>query len=235
MLDDFLKRKLELVLMPANYFSEDLEEMRLKAYDCWKEAWDLAFKKEMNFLEPLFSDGFKRQTTLAVVFYQGEPLVLSTLNHLRLESRIDRDDSFFKVWDHPTKELLYKEAREIIVCGNLVLNFKYRKNALGFSGKDLMFATLIHYLKTLSNVDAMVSVVRRDRGMEKSAYRTGAHPLITDQPFFIPGQRMDIVSWSKSLDLNLFDPTILELSRWIWMNNTKIFEDKIQKGVSHAA
>lgn len=232
-MDDLFKRRLRFVIMPTRFVAEENEADLKMAYSLWKDVWDHACKEEMN-CDPLFSDVFTRQSHVAVLFHENEPIVLTTLNHFDLSLRMDQDDSYFKVWPPVAVKTLKKEARTIFSCGNLALNFNYRKGSLGISGKDLIFAILVHFIK-YSQADAMVAAVRLEKGMEKAAYRTGATAIAKDLPYSIPGQRVDLVSWHRDLNINKLNPEVQELAKWIWLNRSQIIERKLHQGVKHVA
>lgn len=232
-MDDLFKRRLRFVVMPTRFVPAENENDLRIAYSLWKEVWDHACKEEMN-CDPLFSDVFTRQSHVAVLFHLNEPVVLTTLNLLDLNLRMDQDDSYFKVWPAIAVKALKQEANTIYSCGNLALNFNYRKGSLGISGKDLIFAILVHHLK-YSKADAMVAAVRLEKGMEKAAYRTGAKAIAKDLPYSIPGQRVDLVSWHRNLNVNKLDPEVQELAKWIWLNRSQIIERQSNQGVKHVA
>lgn len=232
-MDDLFKRRLRFLIMPTRFVPSAHEKDLASAYALWKEVWDFACKQEMN-VDPMYSDTFTRQSHVAVLFHHDEPIVLTTLNHLELDLRMDTDDSYFRVWPEIAIKKLKQEASTIYTCGNLALNFNFRRGALGVSGKDLIFAILVHYLK-YSNADAMVAAVRLEKGMEKAAYRTGATAIQRDLPYSIPGQRVDLVSWHRSLNTSRLEPEIQNLAKWIWMNRSQIFEREIYQGDKNVA
>lgn len=233
-MNDILARKLRLVVSPARFYPSSLDEDMGKAYLLWRHVWKQALAEEMNVRDELYSDNFTRQSHVAVIFYEDEPFVLTTLNVMDLEKQVYQDDSYFKVWTKSAQEKLLSHSKSIITCANLAMNFKFRKNVLGVSGKDLMFSVLVHYLKA-SAFDSMVAAVRLEKGMEKAAYRTGATCLESDLPYSIPGQRVDLVCWKRELDLALVDPEMCALSHYIWKNSSLIIDRHLLTGEKYAA
>lgn len=225
---ELLKQKLRFSLIPTRPLPETGKQELLLAYNCWKEVWISACRDEMNVMETLYSDNFTKQSHAAVLWMEDEPVAVATLNHLDLSCIIDLDDSYFKIWPEIALHKLKKENKKIMTCGNFALNFNYRRGALGVSGKELLFAVLVWYLRE-SDRDSMIAAVRLEKGMEKAAYRTGAVCLQKDIPYSIPGQRVDLVSWRKSLDVDVMDPKIRDLSNSIWKHSS------VNKGAANAA
>lgn len=234
MMNDLTLRKLRFVIMPTRFVPVKKNDDLNMAYSCWKEVWDFACKKEMNVMGPLYSDNFSRQSHVAVVFYNNEPMVLTTLNFLNLSSRMDLDDSYFSVWTKDSLDKLKENSSLIMTCGNLALNFNFRQGRLGVSGKDLVFALLVQYLK-YSNRDSMVAAVRLEKGMERAAYRTGAYCLEADLPYSIPGQRVDLVCWHRTLDEKKIDSELNEVVKHIWLNSTELINVPSKQGVKDVA
>ena len=234
MVDPEIKDGMRFLIMSTRFVPQKLSQDLARAYTLWKEVWDVAFKTELGVEEPLYSDNFSRQSHVAVLFNEQEPIVLTTLNILNLKNICDLDDSYFKVWPEFARRKLEKESKSIITCGNLALNFNYRRGALGVSGKDLIFYLLVKYLK-YSSFDSMVAAVRLEKGMDRAAYRTGAHSIMKNVPYTIPGRFVDLVSWSRNLNEESIDPEIKTLANWIWLNRTQVVEREINQGEKNAA
>lgn len=215
MISEFNKRKLRFAVYPIRFAPKDKKQELQKLYHCWRSVWSDALSKEMNVKDILFADNYSRQSHVAALFHGEEPVGLTTLNWMDLSDDLYLDDSFFKVWPKDAIECLKQEAKTIMTCCNVTLNFKFRQNALGISCKDLLLSLLVQYLKA-SSVDAIVAAVRLEKSMEKAAYRTGASPIYRDLPYTIPGQRVDLVCWLRNLELKKLDPEILSLSNDIW-------------------
>lgn len=226
MISEFNKRKLRFAVYPIRFAPLDKAAEMHKLYHCWRKVWSEALTSEMNVKEFLYADNYSRQSHVAALFHGEDPVGLTTLNWMDLTDDLYLDDSFFKVWPKDAIEGLKQEAKTIMTCCNVTLNFKYRQNALGVSGKDLLLALLVQYLKA-SSIDAIVAAVRLEKSMEKAAYRTGAFPIYKDLPYTIPGQRVDLVCWHKNLDLKKLDPDIKKLSEDIFSNS--------QQGVRYVA
>lgn len=233
MVDVEIQNGMRFIIMPTRFVPSHLNTDLDRSYSLWKEVWEVAFRTEMSIEGPLYSDNFTRQSHVAVLFNKNEPIVLTTLNVINLKSFRDLDDSYFKVWPSLALAKLKAEATNITICGNLALNFNYRRGTLGVSGKDLIFYLLVKFLK-YSHFDSMVAAVRLEKGMERSAYRTGAHALLKNLPYSIPGQMVDLVSWHRNLDDSHIDFEIKKLGDWIWQTRTEVVNIDIQ-GEKNAA
>lgn len=231
---DFNKKKLRFIVAPTRFFPESIRPEMDKAYEAWRNVWGHALSEEMNVRDYLYSDNYSRQSHVAALFYGDELFGLVTLNYMNIEDRIYKDDSYFKVWTADALQKLHRSSKEIMTLCNVTLNFRFRKNAIGLSGKDLLLLMTVHYLKS-QQLDAIVAAVRLEKSMEKSAYRTGAFAFAKDLPYSIPGQRVDLVCWNKEIDFSKLDPTIAELAEYIWKNSSIIVDQKYQQGEKHVA
>lgn len=225
-MNDLLMRRLRFVVSPTRFYPPHLEADMTMAYRCWKNVWREAFLEEMNLKEKLYSDNFIRQSHVAVLFLGDEPFALTTLNEMNLDKIIYRDDSFFRTWSPEALTDLRSHSRNILACCNVTLNFQFRKKSQGISGKDLMLAMLVQYLKH-NPFDSIVAAVRIEKGMDKASYRTGAIALSRNVPYSIPGQRVDLVCWRKDLDLSGLDPDIRLISDYVWKNSTNTFQGEL--------
>jgi hypothetical protein len=153
---------------------------------------------------------------------------------MNLYEKIYKEDSYFKVWTPDSLLALQSQFTDIMTLCNVTLNFKFRQNSIGVSGKDLLLLMAVYFLKS-QNLDAIVAAVRLEKSMEKSAYRTGAIPLAKDLAYSIPGQRVDLVLWNKEINLEKLDSELTSLATHIWSNST-VYADLITKqGEKHVA
>lgn len=233
-MNDLMMRRLRFLIMPTRFYPSQYEKDMSLAYLFWKSVWGQALTEEMNVQEPLYSDNFLKQSHVAAIFCEEEPFALATLNVMDLHELMFQDDSYFKVWPKESIEQLKSHSTRIMACGNLALNFKFRNNALTIPGKDLMLAMVIQYLKS-THFDSIIGTVRLEKGMERAAYRTGAISLGRDLPYTIPGQRVDLVCWKRSLELSKFDPELLNISNFIWTRSSTVVDRHFLKGEEYAA
>lgn len=231
---EFNKRKLRFVVSPTRFFDPSLEKDMKAAYEGWRSVWGQALTEEMNVKDPLYSDNYSRQSHVAALFYGDELFGLVTLNYMNLSEKIYQEDSYFKVWTPDSRKILQAQSTHIMTLCNVTLNFRFRQNAIGISGKDLLLLMAVYYLKS-QKFDGIVAAVRLEKAMEKSAYRTGAIPLAKDLAYSIPGQRVDLVLWRKEIDLEKLDPELTNLATHIWFNSTIFSELNFQPGEKHVA
>jgi len=233
-MDDLLKRRLRFLVVPTRHPEEAYAKDIERAYACWKSVWSQALSDEMNVKEKLYSDAFTRQQILAAVFLEDEPLCLATLNPYDLNSEKDRDDSYFKVWPPEVLDKIKQQSPFVMASCHATVNFKFRKGQLGFSGIELLCAMLVQYLKS-TNFETILCTPRREKRVQEACYRTGATLQLEDIPYTIDGQRIDLITWHSWIDQDRWDPTIRELTHYVWENSTTIVKRSIQQGKKHAA
>jgi hypothetical protein len=232
MISEFNKRKLRFVVLPTRLYPASKKKDSHEAYACWKRVWGQAFSEEMNVKDTLYSDYYLKQSHVAALFHGDIAVGLTTLNFLELDDQKYLDDSFFKVWPEDAIHKVKTEFHSILACCNVTLDFKFRQHALGISAKDLLLAMQLHYLKATQH-DAIVSAVRLEKGMEKASYRTGAYALAKGLPYTIAGQMVDIVCWTKNLNLDCLQPEIKELAQYLWLNSSEIIDLNYYQGEKH--
>lgn len=220
-------KKLSFMVFPTRFPKLEYLQEYQKSYQCWRQVWNQALKEEMNVKDDLYSDNFTRQSLVAVLFYDNQPASLLTLNYCDLTDPVSLDDSYFKVWPELAMAKIKKEGCNILISGNLTVNFNFRRGAYGLCWKKLIFSFLVRYLKS-SPFDAVLGTPRLEKSVEKACYQTGAHTIHKNLPYTIEGQRIDLISWHRNLDESIIDPEIWSLVNLVWNNSTKIF------GTSHS-
>lgn len=215
-------KKLSFMVFPTRFPEPVYLKEYQQAYQCWRSVWNQALKEEMNVMDDLYSDNFSRQSLVAVLFYDNQPASLVTLNYCDLNDPVSLDDSYFKVWPELAMRKVKKEGSKILISGNLTVNFNFRRKAYGVCWKKLIFSFLVRYLKS-SPFDAVLGTPRLERSVEKACYQTGAHSIHKDLPYTIEGQRIDLISWHRNLNVAIIDPEIWSLVNYVWNNSTKIF------------
>jgi hypothetical protein len=192
-MDELNINEIRLFLLPSRNPPKDYQREYEKAYCCWKEVWEKAFK-EMNQMKPLYSDNFTRQDEIMAFFYKDICAGIITLRWYDFGNQADRDDSYFQVYPESAIKKICCGGYRIMVSSNFAINSDFRKSAYGISWKDLMTAILVKRFKA-SNCDALTGTGRINKGIEKASYRMGAVPICLDIPYVIDGERIDIVAW----------------------------------------
>ena len=232
---DFHKKMLRFVVLPTRLYPDEYAEDMARAYQCWRQVWAHAFQEEMNVRGELYSDGFTRKSHVAILFYGEEPLGLCTSNILNLKLQQDLDDSYFEVWPEKVQEELKARMDKVMTCCNATINFTFRKSRLGFNSLELLFAMMIHYMKSTEDVGGILGTARREKGVEKICHRLEGVSLMSDLPYTIPGQFIDLILWDRNLDMNHWSPEMQELTHHIWNHSTEIIRLPSYQGVKNAA
>lgn len=232
MINELDKRRLRFLVSPTRFFNHAISQDIEKAYQCWRETWGHAFQKEMNQTDHLYSDNFTRQSKVAVIFHGEHPLGVCTLNTFDLRLKQDLDDSYFKVWPDHVLDELKKDMNLVMSCCNASIDFKYRKNQLGFSGIDLLFSMIILYMKS-TDIEGILGTARVQKKVPEACQRTAATFYAHNEPYTIPGQFIDLICWKRGLDVELWDPEMRELAEFIWKRSSNIYHS--EEGERYAA
>src|SRR5438067_2503694 len=128
----------ELILLPGKKCPAAYLSYYEKAYHCWKETWETAFKHEMNHEQKLFSDPFTRQDEILAVFYKGICMGVTFFRWVDFSIESTLHDSYFEHWPSAALDALRRDGDRIVIISQFTLNLKTPKSLEGISARDLL-------------------------------------------------------------------------------------------------
>jgi hypothetical protein len=146
------------------------------AYHCWKKVWTETLL-ELDGDDRIYSDDFTRQNTIGCIVRNETCLGLAFLNFLDFKIAPARQDSYFNVWSDQAIEKLLEDGTRVAVGSNITVDEEFRGDmGIGIKIKNIVLGMIV---KTMLNhdVDVMTGTMRRNRGMQDSAYHFGATPV----------------------------------------------------------
>lgn len=215
---EFDINKLEMIIFDGKNLGRNEVEKYNKAYMCWRENWEHAYTMELGNKNFLPSDQFSRQDEVMTIFYDGECAGVTFYNWAKSDDIWLRQDSYFKNWPDEAFNKLCSHGKHVAVASFFTVDFKFRKNYLGISWKDLFIALIINRF-ILSNADVMSGATRIAKGVEGASYRNGAIPLMKDMPFENEEIRVDYVAWIRKDQSHCIVQGIPEIVSYVFKNN----------------
>lgn len=165
------------VLIPGQRPPPHLREHYDSAFKMWCDTWLSAFS-ELDGANRIFSDDFKRQDEVLVLFHGKEAAASVFFSHINLKNEEDRLDSYFKPWPQELlKSLGDQKGQNGLICSYFTVAKNWRKAEFPFYAKDIIGALAIMRFLELQN-DMMVGTMRNNKGMNNIAYSLGADPFI---------------------------------------------------------
>lgn len=202
--------ELQLILLPGKCPPQEYLEYYLKAYHCWREVWEDAYKKELHQDKFLVSDDFTRQDEILALFHKGECTGMIFLKYVEATEDPVIQDSYFKVWPEIAFRKLCSQGPKVIVSSQFTVHFKYRKNNSGIPWKDLLMALIMERFRH-SDQHAMTGTMRLVKNMGETTYKGGAVPLVRNIAYSSEEDRVDLVAAFQDTVTDYQSPGIPEL------------------------
>lgn len=169
----FNRKKIEVKVLPGRNPSKEQQPFYDAAYTLWEKEWSY-FWKSLAGKNRICSDAFRKQDEVVAVFYENECIALSLYTEFDLQIEADRKDNYFQsVWIPEAHEKLAEKFPKVLAGSHITTLKSWRRNAKGFSIKDLLMAFLILRFKETDN-PVMIGAMRNNKGVNELAYRFGA-------------------------------------------------------------
>jgi hypothetical protein len=146
------------------------------AFDLWKSVWSVTLK-ELDGSSALYSDEFTRQTWIGCIFDEDRCAALAFARLDHFDSPTAAFDSYFKVWNQETLQLLCAEGSSVFVGSNITVDAEYRGELSGGIKMKALLTGLQIQAFLDSGAAVMAGTMRCNKGMEKQAYAYGASLL----------------------------------------------------------
>lgn len=165
------------------------------AYKMWSDTWKAALR-ELEGHDHLFSDDFKRQDEIMVLFHGREALGCVFFQYVNLRNVEDKYDSYFKPWP---AEVLSEFAEtggghDALVCSYFTLSIGGMRARSPVDLKNLLGALAIERFLN-SGKGLMFGTMRNNRKMNELAYALGGAPVLRNQ--VLHGVEVDLVRFDR--------------------------------------
>jgi hypothetical protein len=208
---------------------ENWDDYKL-AYETWKDCWYEVFHA-IGKPHLAHSNAFTESDQVTALFYRDTCAALLLYKAVNFNEAIWREDSYFYPWPREALDLLTQKGPKILICSHYTVNKEFRKDGpykIPFAVKDFIAGISFKYFLSTDS-DAMTGNMRNAKGVQKSFYKWGAVPLMTDVP--CNGETSDLVGVFKDkVNLNA-DPVIAPLITYVWEK----WREKMRKGGKRAA
>lgn len=219
-------RQLQYVLLPGRRPPKELSHYHEIAYQSWKEVWVEAYV-ELGERRKLHSDAFSRQDEVGALFFQDKCVALCFFNYVDLNQEFYLDDSYYGNWTDKAIQELTAHGSQVISCSNFTVHPSVRRNALGFSMKDLLMGLLTRRF-LYSSRPAMTGAMRKDRSMHNCTIRWGAKLVEENQPSG-HGDLVDLVAFFKEEVGQASNNDLYWLAEKLWKERIESDEVDLEK------
>lgn len=212
-----------------NKKSLDSWEDYTRAYQTWKDSWYEVFHSiGKSYLA--HSNAFTESDAITALFYKNECAAL--LLHKLVDFREDiwRDDSYFEPWPEQALKMLTEKGTNILICSHYTVNKDFRRGGrfqFPFALKDFIAGVSFQYFLS-TKADVMTGNMRNAKGVQKSFYKWGATPLMTNIP--CNGETSDLVGVFKNKVNMDAVPELAQLVSYVW--NKKMNELNFERSES---
>lgn len=187
-------RDFQLYLLPGTNPPAGFQSFYEKAYLCWRNNWEHAFKMEMGSDAWLSSDQFTRQDEILALFYQGECVGVSCFRRVDFNLNSSRHDSYFEHWPETAMHSLLKHGKRVLVISQFAIDQDYRKSFQGVSLRDLLIGLSQARFSSDEWCETGATALRIQKHMEEAVYKVGATPLVRNMPYIL-NQTVDLVGY----------------------------------------
>lgn len=221
---------LRLVLCPTREPDKNHIDTYNKIYNCWHEVWSQTYT-ELNCNESgseMKSDAFTRQDFAAALFHHDECVALILFRHVDISLLANQRDSYFKQWSEIHLKAVTRFGNNLLICGNLGVSPKFRKNTLGISLKELLIGIVME-ITLESSSDVLIATPRTDKNVNGPGYDWGATPIALDVDWG-HGVRTDLVAVRKKTVLaKRREQALSSLMSDLWRDKDVIEEAPFEK------
>ncbi len=201
------------IFFPQSIADSEVNEFN-QVYDLWFKVW-VETRQEVDPGLHTPSDSFSRQDEIVVIYHQNIPIGMQCHRYVDTHQNWVTKDSYFmpKLWPEEAKEKFLSLGRFQILGSHIFIDPKFRKSASGLATKDILCTVALTHVYGTS-ADALVGMMRKDRGLSGLFYRMGAiclHPdvfwyqipvditafLIKEKPLIIAAEYKPIVDWAR--------------------------------------
>jgi hypothetical protein len=204
--------------VPAGY-----TQIYENSYNMWKQVWSQALT-DLNSPQPIFSDGFTRQTKIGCIFHEEQCIAMSAFREVDFSCVVHNDDSLLRSWTPASFDQLISEGTRVSICSYLSVAPSFR----GLIAPDMTLKLLTVLMSTecllSSNCDVMTGTMRCNKGTDKAAYRAGARFIQKSEMY---GVEVDLVGFFRKEILQKRLSCTHLWSETLWKNRIDLTNSKI--------
>jgi hypothetical protein len=173
------------------------------------------------------SDSFTRQDFAAALFHENECVALILFRHTDMSLLANQRDSYFIQWSEIHLKAVARSGDHLLICGNLGVSPKFRKNTLGISLKELLIGIVME-ITLESSSDVLIATPRTDKNVNGPGYDWGATPIALDVDWG-HGVRIDLVAvHKKNVLAKRRNQALSPLMSDLWTNKKVIDEAPLE-------
>lgn len=191
----------------------------LKAYHTWKDCWFEVYQS-IGKDHLAHSNAFTETDAVTALFYGEECASLLLHKLVDFRDEIWRDDAYFAPWPEDALSALTRNGSRVLICSHYTVHKEFRKGGkfeFPYAVKDFIAGVSFRYFLS-TNADVMTGNMRNAKGVQRSFYKWGAVPLMTDVP--CNGETSDLVGvFRDGVNLSA-DPELAPLIETVWTGYT---------------
>lgn len=185
------------------------------AYQTWKDCWFEVYRS-IGKHHLAHSNAFTESDAITGLFYDDKCAALLIHRLVDFTEEIWRDDSYFEPWPEEALNRLTANGSKVLICSHYTVGKEFRKDGkyqFPYAVKDFIAGVSFRYFLS-TEADVMTGNMRNARGVQKSFYKWGATPLLTDVP--CNGETSDLVGVFRD-KVNLHgDSDLSPLVAYVW-------------------
>ncbi len=161
------------IFFPQNVQDHDLADFN-DVYQLWYKIW-VETRKEVDPDLHTPSDSFSRQDEILVIYMKDQPIGMQCHRYVDTHQSWVVSDSYFmpKLWPDEAKKSFLKLGRYQILGSHIFIDPQFRKSASGLSTKNILCSVALTHTFG-SSADALIGMMRKDRGLSGLFYKMGA-------------------------------------------------------------
>ena len=188
-------KDLRYYIIPGEGVPKEHWGLYSEAYRMWRAVWSKTFQ-ELDGADSITSDNFTRQDWIGAIFHFDRCVAMSVHHDANFNLPAAAEDSYFEAWTPEALSQLTRDGKNVLICSHLTVDPEYRGEiADALTLKNLTMALSVRLLLQ-SDYDVMTGTMRNNRGAQRTAYATGATPIMANAQMH--GVDVDLVGWYRN-------------------------------------
>lgn len=204
-------------------------------YAYWKSSWTETFRSLNSESVPQTED-FLRQNIVSGLFCGGRPIGFQTNTFFNLSFGAHCDHPYMRRYPAETVTgLRSARVRRVMSIEYLYIEPEFRRSRVSASLSAVLLALALKCFQ-VSSCDAVVSIPRNDRGINRIFYALGAVPLRKDME--LHNVKVDLILFTKKTPIFYSALEDRDLMQHFWTNRVDpcgMTKDLLSDAVSNAS